>query len=282
MLALVASLARVEDKAERSVGEARQVASRVIAQIAGELASRRQELTRAQEALRQCQASKRSSCTAEHAQVRRAETRVQVAQAALDAAQATQQDMNARLGTRAARISRQVSQGRQFLGVRLQELANYTALGSAGVTSSGRRSAAPGSASASAGAGLRHPAGLPAGFAMVPLSLIDQSSNAVTGSQDFGKGYSPQDLAWALQAFNDVVLPGLAAGATADTFRQRDAAARFQGTHSYSMTHSQFLSAGDAICLNRLPDGRYSIANGQHRIWVAGQYGFTHVPAWIP
>jgi len=283
MVTLASSLARVQDRVERSAAEARHAAAEVIRRISTELALRRQELADAQEALRQCQASPYANCSGEYARVRRAEEAVRKAEAALRAAETTRNDMNARLSARTSQIARQVGQGRQFLDARLRELGEYTAIGAGGTFTSGTsgKVSSAGTASVSGGAALLRPAGLPAGFAMVPLSLIDNSSNRVTGPQDFRKGYSPQDLAWAFQAFRDVVLPGLAVGATADTFRQRDQSAGLQGTHSYSMTHSQFLGKGDAIRLNRQPDGTYQIANGQHRIWVAQQYGFTHVPAWI-
>ena len=279
---LVSSLARVQDRVQRSADEARHAAAEVIRRISTELARRRQHLVMAQEALRQCQAARRGSCSAEHARVRRAEDAVRRAEAALRSAEVTQGDMNARLAARTAHVTRQVSQGRQFLNARLRELGDYMAAGIGGGAPARSGPGAPSGAAASGGARLRHPAGLPAGFAMVPLFMIDHSASTVTGPQDFKKGYSPQDLAWAFQAFKDVVLPGLASGATADTFLQRDQAAGFQGTHSYSMTHSQFLGTGDAIRLSRLPSGKLHIDNGQHRIWVARQYGFTHVPAWIP
>ncbi|MBK9697485.1 MAG: hypothetical protein IPO80_08910 [Propionibacteriaceae bacterium] len=115
----------------------------------------------------------------------------------------------------------------------------------------------------------------------MPLNLIDQSASTVHGPADFKKGYSPDDLAWAFDAFQQVVLPALAAGEGRDYFHTLDQRAGLQGTRSYSMTYSQLIGAGDAIRLNPQPNGTYAIANGQHRVWVAAQYGVLHIPARI-
>ncbi|WP_156465850.1 MULTISPECIES: hypothetical protein [unclassified Rathayibacter] len=118
---------------------------------------------------------------------------------------------------------------------------------------------------------------LPNGVRMVALSDIDDSDSRIVGGQDFGKGYSPQDLEWALNAFVDVVVPTVAAGGTIDDLRARDAAEGRMGTRSYSDTYSGFLD-GDAIKLDGV-SGSFEVKNGYHRIWVARRMGLDSIPA---
>jgi len=113
---------------------------------------------------------------------------------------------------------------------------------------------------------------------MVPLSLIDDSDSGVTGSADFGKGYSPADLEWAHEAFVSVVMPGVASGATLDDFRARDQREGRMGTRSYADTYSGFFDRNHAIALDA-SGSNYTVANGYHRIWVARGMGLDAVPA---
>ena len=82
--------------------------------------------------------------------------------------------------------------------------------------------------------------GLPDGWAIVPLSAIDDSDSGVTGAESFGKGYSSGDLAWAFGALHEVVLPAMARGKGADYFQQRDQAEGRMGVRSYSDTYRGF------------------------------------------
>ncbi|TFB96277.1 MULTISPECIES: hypothetical protein [unclassified Cryobacterium] len=158
-----------------------------------------------------------------------------------------------------------------------QAMAHFSLPGASGTGSTG---AVPGQAATVPDA-LEYPPGLPAGFALVPLSRIDISRSTVTGPADFGKGYSPADLSWAFDAFDQVVLPGLRDGVPRDALVDRDTRSGLSGTRSYAMTRSQFLNDGDSIRLNAEPGGQFSIANGQHRIWVALRDGRHSVPARI-
>jgi len=115
------------------------------------------------------------------------------------------------------------------------------------------------------------------GIREVPISQIDTSDREITEG-DFGKGYSPDDLKWALNALEEVVLPALAAGHGRDYFAGRDAAEGRMGTRSYSDTYSGFFSDDNAIRL-AWSEGRYHVENGYHRIWLARQTGRSHVPA---
>ena len=118
--------------------------------------------------------------------------------------------------------------------------------------------------------------GAPDGYVLMPLTSVDTSDSAVTGSGNFTKGYSPEDLAWAHNALHEQILPALRAGKGADYFQQKDLEANRYGSRSLSDTYSGFF--GDsAIKLEPGDNGRYKIANGYHRVWVAQQMGLSHV-----
>jgi hypothetical protein len=230
--------------------------------------------------LRSCQAQEDANCAAEAAAFRRACERLERAQVAraklIDAiggfTPARQRFMDVVRST--------VPDAVEFLNVRSRAIEEFaqqsgsSALGAmpaaAGIPSGGR----PGSSGNLAGAGI------PKGYALVPLDLIDDAGSAVAGPGDFAKGYSPQDLEWAYRAFDEVVLPALQRGLGSDYFHDRDLREGRQGTRSYSDTFSGFF--GDsAIKLDARSDGRFEVSNGYHRIWVARQCGRSAVPARI-
>lgn len=121
--------------------------------------------------------------------------------------------------------------------------------------------------------------GLPDGFSMVSLEAIDSEDREITEA-DFTKGSSPEDLTWALEAFQDVIAPGISGGQTLDDFRQMDAQQGLTGTRSYGETYSSLLGTSPRV-IKLVPtgDGRFTVKNGYHRIWLARRIGLTHLPA---
>jgi len=183
-----------------------------------------------------------------------------------------------------ARLMREIqaltSQGRNRITAQLGYLAVYLADGFGG---GGSSTDSVGIASAIGSAALAEElTTVPEGYRMVPLDLIDDSAD-VRGTEDFKKpGYSPEDLAWSYTALREVVLPALARGLGVDHFAELDAREGLTGTHSYTECFNGFFSASEAIRLNGLPSGRYSVANGRHRIWVARELGLDAVPVLDP
>ena len=270
----------------QALDEAQRKSTQVRGAVLNAISDREQTLRAAQAVLEACERSEAPSCSRERIRVERAEVRLATARAALR--QVDEADTNfrqARLRHSAA-LAETVSRGR----VRLSELAgrlrDYSAVmaassgpnGSVGVHGVGPR---PSGGFHKADSRVSTAQGMPAGFAMVPLSDIDTASSTVTSSADFGKGYSPEDLDWAFGALEEVVLPTLASGGTRDDLVARDQRTGRMGTRSYAMTHSQFFGRGDAIVLERGGGPGLLIVNGQHRIWVAQHFGRTHVPARI-
>ena len=244
-----------------------------------EIQARRQELARAEEALRACESQKDGSCGAEAAAVARATERLRRAEAArrqIDGAVARWLPTQRRFSNSITTI---VPEAQRYLSDRARAVEEYAKRSSGGLSANDSVRRDPVAPSASGG--LLHPAGLPDGFALVPVDLIDDSDSQVEGPAAFHKGYAPEDLRWAYSAFDDVVLPALGRGLGTDYLRDRDQRERLQGTRSYSDTLSGFLDPANAIKLDRNGDGTYAVGNGYHRLWLARQMGRTHVPARI-
>jgi hypothetical protein len=75
----------------------------------------------------------------------------------------------------------------------------------------------------------------------VPLAHTDTSAPPLEPG-DLERGYTPEDLKWAINALHEVVLPALAAGKGTDYFRTRDLSEGRHGYRSYSTTFSAYLA----------------------------------------
>lgn len=118
--------------------------------------------------------------------------------------------------------------------------------------------------------------GFPNSTEWVALDQIDTTDRTISES-DFGKGYTPEDLTWAHEAFRDVVAPGVNRGMTIHEFRELDAKQGMVSPRSYAATYEGFFM--HPIRLTRSPNGAWVPRNGYHRLWVAQRLGLTHVPA---
>jgi hypothetical protein len=180
------------------------------------------------------------------------------------------------------RAQRSVVQAAQLLHAAAQAGRGFVGRygGVAGGAPAAGGSVVPGGAvpAAARTAGVHGLPGLPPGFAMVPVELIDQAENPISGPEDFGKGYSIEDLEHAFTLLEGQVLPSLADGVDPSAFSAADQAGGAYGTRSLADTYAGFFG-GDAIRLELRPDGRYGITNGRHRIFVASRYGRSFVPA---
>jgi hypothetical protein len=189
---------------------------------------------------------------------------------------------NARHVSSQARYSREVlaasREGQALLAAAATDLGVYL-----GAVDSGVGGGVGGGAAMPAPAAAPSPApvpGAPADYASVPLTMIDTTTNStVTGRESFGKGYSPEDLAWAYQALHEHVLPALAAGHGLNYFQARDQAEVRMGARSYTDTFLGFFGDNNAIRLERQTDGTFRVGNGFHRLWVAQQLGLDSIPA---
>lgn len=279
--ALTLALRSTSANTEQSARDALHRARAVVGEISTAVAARETVVARCQAALESCLAAERGSCSREAAELATAEQRLNAGRTAFRAARSALTDHESRSAELLARLEQVHGVGERFLSHKLDRVRAVDAGGGVSVGAG----IAAGSTVTSGPRALSTPfelPGLPAGCVMVPLSLIDQTDDPIRGPEDFTKGYSVQDLDYAFDLLENVVLPALMKGGDPSAFAALDQVNGIQGTRSLASTYTGFLSArGDAIRLEQRPDGRFGIANGRHRIWVATLGNRAAVPAYI-
>ncbi|MDI9927423.1 hypothetical protein [Rhodococcus sp. IEGM 1341] len=125
-----------------------------------------------------------------------------------------------------------------------------------------------------------YPAGVPDGYGLIPLSRI-VPDDSITGPESFKMDSPPGDLEWAFTALNNVVLPALALGKTAEYFADRDSREGRVGNRSYSATFSGFFGQDECPRFSIADNGRIDVANGRHRVWVASHLNLQHIPGFV-
>jgi hypothetical protein len=288
---VAAALVRYAEAERDAIARADVALRRSSTEVSSAHAARQAELDRATAALSACHRAEGRDCSALAMEVSRARERLDRARQARSIIQQAEAQFAVRKTRQAAAVDAIVTSARARLGRNAADLATF--LGSptgAGGPMTGTGGGPPGTTGATGGAlggssSERVPSGFPPGFAMVRLSDIDDGGDAVTNRSEFGKGYSPEDLRWAHEAFHDVVLPALALGKGMDYFRERDSREGLMGTRSYADTFAGFLNAGrpgrgDEVALSRTGGG-FHVDNGRHRIAVARAMGLSEIPARI-
>jgi hypothetical protein len=136
--------------------------------------------------------------------------------------------------------------------------------------------AVPGTTGAAAGAPL--PSIGPGRHRLVPVESIDDSDSGVRSAADFRK-VEMRVVREGLRKLQAEIIPAVRSGAGLAEMRELDARAGLTGAPaSYERTYEAFF--GDtAVKLSRGADGRYTVRNGYHRIWLAKQAGFDTLPA---
>jgi hypothetical protein len=254
------------EAATAAVHEADRAAEQSVRNIRADLARRRAALAHARAELAACERGEDGSCDGQVQAVQRETLRVQSAEQALRLAERAQASFQAPKARFVRQVSALEADGAKLLSSLSSDLEAYLAGAGTGAASARQ----PGSDSSSRD-------GLPDGWEMVPVSAIDDSESGVTGPESFGKGYSPDDLGWGLDALDEVVLPAMRQGKGLDYFQGRDQAERRVGTRSYTDTYLGFF--GDsAIKLEPRANGSYGVGNGYHRVWVAKRLGLHAVP----
>lgn len=274
------ALAVFGEQSARAADQAAAATRRSLSLAEDAVRERQWRLADAERALRECEADPDSACGAQRQRVADATRRLAVAQEARSLAGQVVHRVSAAGRRFVAETSSRITEGRVLTSRKGAELEDYLRAVGGGPGRSGGGGSGSSAGSAGLPAGVGTAAGLPDGYGLVPLSMIDTSRDPVSGPADFTKGYSPQDLAWGFGAFDDVVLPALGGGGdVGDYLTGRDATEGRMGTRSYADTRSGFLGDNDAIVLELRPDGRFEVRNGRHRIWVAQQLGRDSVPA---
>lgn len=239
----------------------------------------RRELSVAMEKLADCRQQEDADCSWAATTVDRAKLHLEAMYAVgrdIAALRAQHQPVARRFGAALDTLGQQVQRELTRAGDTLDVYLGESGRGR-GTSSSTGGVGRGASSSAPSGPYVSQPAGFPSDVVLVPLSLIDDSDSGVTGSADFGKGFSPADLEWAHEAFIRVIMPGVASGATLDDFRARDQREGRMGTRSYADTYSGFF--GDSKILLDSHGSSFTVGNGYHRSWVARSMGLDAVPA---
>lgn len=273
-LSLKATLAKVIEAHRSTLHEMR----RVLSIIDGAVKVRQAKVRQCENALHACQHSDRSDCSFEAAALAQAQRRLADAQAAQRQASQAASAFESRSRASLKRLEGIQAEGQRYLSFKLDKVNAVDAGGTGSASAASSSGSMPSGGSGAGGLGAHSVPGLPHGFTMVPVAEIDQTENPINGPQDFGKGYSIEDLDYAFDLLENQVLPQLASGSTASSFAATDQANGSYGTRSLSDTFSGFFG-GDAIRLELRPDGSYAITNGRHRVFVASQFGRQYVPA---
>lgn len=165
----------------------------------------------------------------------------------------------------------QVATARAQLSSMIRALEGYRSSGGSNGTGVSSRSATQG---AVVGSG--------PGLAEIVVSGVELDDNPIlddNGAQGtFGKGgLSRSDYRWAVQTWDDVVGPGVAAGKTRDDFAMRDVASDARPLRRTADVYDMFLGS-ERIRADRRPDGSLNIINGRHRLLIARELGIKSLP----
>lgn len=115
------------------------------------------------------------------------------------------------------------------------------------------------------------------GMVAVPLSAIDSTDSMVTGPESYQKVSYPE-MQRGVHVLDEVVLPAVRAGADGDHFSRMDAASGVPYTDGTRRIYDAFFGDSGPVTLNRVGD-RYTVTNGNHRIFIARRLGLTTLPA---
>jgi hypothetical protein len=173
-----------------------------------------------------------------------------------------------------------------YLAERIRAVDRYLALrtnadSSSSTGSSGFATPARSQADVQAASSVDIP--LPKGFYWIPIGQIDQK-DILTDPSEWKKGTSKAEMMTGLEVFHRDLLPVLSRGsATHEDFRRLDeqlGRTSVGAVRADSLAHLYEVFFGtDTIAVDRAPNGGFSVSSGRHRISVAKELGWTHVPA---
>ena len=94
------------------------------------------------------------------------------------------------------------------------------------------------------------------------------------------KGTSYEEMCEAMRGFQERVVPELLSGRSAHELAAADSIPS-DGRPNWRSNRqllAEFVTGGDPIAVGRTPVGGVDIIGGRHRIQVARDMGYTHVP----
>ncbi|WP_370895063.1 hypothetical protein [Janibacter sp. GXQ6167] len=113
------------------------------------------------------------------------------------------------------------------------------------------------------------------GLSLEPVDRFDYSDNPVLG---YRESAPPEDVAYAVNAWNDEIAPGIAAGATREDFAAYDQEHGLEGQRQLAGVYDYMLG-GDAIKSGgEREDGSLDVTGGRHRLEQARLNGVQYLP----
>jgi hypothetical protein len=191
-------------------------------------------------------------------------------------------DVEARVAALTRTLSRvttsQVAEARAQLGAMARALDGYRSGGIA--FGGGSRQGGTGTRSGDGGGALARSC-----LTDLDVGLADLDENPVLDDAraqgTFGKGgLSRADYRWAVQTWNDVVGPGVAAGKSRESFVERDTQSSAVPLRRTADVYDMFLGS-ERIRVDRRPDGSLNIINGRHRLQIAQELGIKTLPGQV-
>lgn len=184
----------------------------------------------------------------------------------------------------ASTLNGELLQGSTFLSNRANTLYAYASSGGGTPSSfSSGNNASRGESAFSGSQALPQVGGASAGkigntqHQMIAIADIDLSDSHVKAATDFKK-VAPDQMKDGFHKLQSIVLPAVAQGADDDYFARLDASQGLENANGYSHIYHVFFSDPDSIRLSNM-NGRLTVVNGFHRIYIAQQLGITHLPA---
>ena len=111
------------------------------------------------------------------------------------------------------------------------------------------------------------------GLSLEPVDRFDYSDNPVLG---YRESAPPEDVAYAVNAWNDQIAPGIATGATREDFAAYDQAHGLEGQQQLAGVYDYMLK--DPIHGDIRADGTIDPGGGRHRLEQASLNGVRFVP----
>ncbi|WP_409048294.1 hypothetical protein AB2L57_05880 [Microbacterium sp. HA-8] len=113
------------------------------------------------------------------------------------------------------------------------------------------------------------------GLSLEPVERFDYSDNPILG---YRESAPPEDVAYAVNAWNDQVAPGIAAGATREDFAAYDHEHGLEGHQQLAGVYDYMLGDDAIKSGGEREDGSLDVTGGRHRLEQARQNGIQYLP----
>ena len=113
------------------------------------------------------------------------------------------------------------------------------------------------------------------GLSLEPVERFDYSDNPILG---YRESAPPEDVAYAVNAWNDQVAPGIGAGATREDFAAYDREHGLEGHQQLAGVYDYMLGDDAIKSGGEREDGSLDVTGGRHRLEQARLNGVHHLP----